>query len=99
VGPQGWLWTQIVSDITGREQEVPAESIGASYGDTLMAAIGVGLVPPETDWAAPGQIVKPNPATREVYGALYRSYCELYPATKASMHQLARLQEQHALKN
>lgn len=98
-GTQGGLWTQIVSDVTGREQDVPAESIGASYGDALMAAIGVGLVPSETDWAAPGQTVKPNPATHEVYGALYRSYCELYPATKAYMHQLAQLQEQHALKS
>lgn len=98
-GTQGGLWTPIVSDVTGREQEVPAQTTGASYGDALMAAIGVGLVPPEPDWAAPGQNVKPNPATREVYDALYRSYCQLYPSTKAYMHQLAQLQEQHALKN
>lgn len=98
-GTQGGLWTQIVSDITGREQEVPAQTIGASYGDALMAAIGVGLVPPETNWAAPGQTITPNPATRELYDGLYHSYCDLYPATKAYMHQLAQLQEQHALEN
>ena len=45
-GTQGGLWTQIVSDVTGREQQVPDQTIGASYGDALLAAIGTGLVPP-----------------------------------------------------
>src|SRR3954470_985020 len=39
-GTQGGLWTQIVSDISGLEQQVPAETIGAPYGDALLAAIG-----------------------------------------------------------
>ena len=41
------IWAQAVSDITGRPQLVPEQAIGASYGDALMAAIGVGLVPPK----------------------------------------------------
>lgn len=45
------IWAQAVSDITGRAQLVPEQAIGASYGDALMAAIGVNLVAPETDWA------------------------------------------------
>ncbi|MFP5346881.1 MAG: FGGY-family carbohydrate kinase, partial [Actinomycetes bacterium] len=49
-GTQGGLWTQIVSDVCGCEQLVPAQTIGASYGDALLAAIGTGLVPPSTDW-------------------------------------------------
>ena len=62
--PQGGLWTQIVSDVTGREQQVPEQTIGASYGDALMAAIGVGLVPPETDWATTGRTIIPTPRSR-----------------------------------
>jgi xylulokinase len=31
-GTQGTLWTQIVSDITARPQEIPSQTIGASYG-------------------------------------------------------------------
>jgi xylulokinase len=92
-GTQGGLWTQIVSDVTGREQEVPAQTIGASYGDALMAALGVGLVPAGTNWAATGQTVRPDPATRATYDALYRGYGDLYPATKAVVHQLSALQE------
>jgi xylulokinase len=93
-GTQGGLWTQIVSDVTGRSQEVPAQTIGASYGDALMAAIGVGLVAPNTNWAAAGQTILPNPAVREVYERLFHNYCDLYPATKSVVHELAQLQEE-----
>jgi xylulokinase len=96
-GTQGGLWTQIVSDVTGRQQSVPEQTIGASYGDALMAAIGTERVPPETDWARTGQIVNPDPATRETYDRLYRGYCDLYPATKTYVHDLAQLQEEQAI--
>lgn len=92
-GTQGGLWTQIVSDVTGREQEVPHETIGASYGDALLAAIGVGLVPPETDWARAGRTVTPNPAHRELYDGLFGHYVALYAATRTAVHHLAALQE------
>lgn len=32
-GTRGGLWTQIVSDVMGKTQELPKETIGASYGD------------------------------------------------------------------
>ena len=96
-GTQGGLWTQIVSDVTGREQSVPEQTIGASYGDALLAAIGTELVPLETNWAITGHIVTPDPSTRELYDRLYRAYCDLYPATKTFVHQLAQLQEQQAI--
>ena len=92
-GTQGGLWTQIVSDITGRDQDIPAQTIGASYGDALLAGIGTGLVPPETDWAAAGRTVVPDPAARATYDQLFARYTELYPATRAIVHDLARLQE------
>ncbi len=95
-GTQGGLWTQIVSDVTGREQHVPAQTIGASYGDALLAAIGNGLVPPETDWATAGSVVEPRPEVREVYDRLYAGYEALYPATASIVHDLAAIQESSA---
>jgi xylulokinase len=92
-GTQGGLWTQIVSDVTGREQHVPAETIGASYGDALMAAVGAGLVPSGTDWTQAGTTVKPDPTTRELYDGMYEQYRALYPATRAQVHALAAVQE------
>lgn len=84
------VWAQAVSDITGRVQEVPEQAIGASYGDALLAAIGVGLVPPETDWTKIEREIKPNPETRALYDDLYATWCELYPATKEQVHRLSR---------
>lgn len=83
------VWAQAVSDITGRVQLVPEQAIGASYGDALLAAIGVGLVPPETDWARIDREIVPDPANRELYEDLYRTWRELYPATVDQVHRLA----------
>jgi xylulokinase len=83
------IWAQALSDITGRPQLVPEQAIGASYGDALLAAIGVGLVPPTTDWAKVAREIKPNPRNRDLYDDLYATWLELYPATKSQVHRLA----------
>jgi xylulokinase len=92
-GTQGGLWTQIVSDVTQREQLVPAQAIGASYGDALLAAIGTGLARADADWSHVGVRVQPDPARREIYDELYDTYRELYPATREQVHRLAAVQE------
>ena len=92
-GTQGGLWTQIVSDVTGRQQLVPEQTIGASYGDALMAAIGSGLAPADADWTRPGEMVVPDARARPTYDELYSQFTDLYPATMPHVHHLARLQE------
>jgi len=85
------IWTQAVSDITGRSQLIPEQAIGASYGDALLAGIGAGLVPPETDWARIAREVTPDPANRELYDELYAVWRELYPATREQVHRLTTM--------
>lgn len=82
------IWAQVVSDITGRTQLVPEQAIGASYGDALMAAIGVGLVAPQTDWARIEREIVPDPGNRALYDELYALWHELYPATRNLVHGL-----------
>jgi xylulokinase len=91
-GTKGSLWTQIVTDVAGIAQAVPAETIGASYGDALLAAEGVGLVARGSSWATATEVVTPRPETQEVYDELYALYRELYPATRPIQHALADLQ-------
>lgn len=91
-GTKGTLWTSIVSDVAGIEQEVPAETIGASYGDALLAAIGAGIVPPETDWSRPAEVVRPDPSVVGVYDELYELYRELGGSVEHVSHRLAELQ-------
>jgi xylulokinase len=92
-GTKGGLWTQIVSDVTGRKQHLPEQIIGASYGDALLAARAVGLADPDADWSKIVATVEPDTANRELYDVLYGVYRDLYPATREVSHRLADLQK------
>ena len=91
-GTQSRLWAQIVSDVTGLAQELPAETVGAAYGDALLAAEGAGLVSSGTTWAVRQELITPRPEHAEVYDDLYRVYRELYRATAPLAHSLASMQ-------
>ena len=91
-GTKGGLWTQIMSDVTGRSQTLPRQTIGAAYGDALLAAISVGLADRDADWNPPAEVIRPNPKARDLYDSLYSVYRDLYPATRSHMHTLADIQ-------
>lgn len=95
-GTQSGLWTQIVSDVCQREQVVPSQTIGASYGGALLSAIGSGLVPAQTNWATVARTVEPDDAAAATYDDLFEVYTALYPATRDHVHALARMQERSA---
>lgn len=95
-GTRSELWTQVVTDVTGVAQVIPEITVGASYGDALLAGLAAGVVPPGTRWNRPVQILEPDPSVAARYDELYRVYRELYPATKALAHALARIQEDRA---
>lgn len=92
-GTQGGLWTQLVSDACGLEQDIHVHSIGASYGDARLAGIGCGLVSPAMSWNAVAARVLPDGSAREVYDALYAVYRQLYTDTAGLAHRLADLQQ------
>jgi xylulokinase len=91
-GLKAELWAQVASDVTGRTQTVPRVTIGASYGDALMAAVGIGAVAPDSDWMQAGSLVEPKADFSGPYGEMYQTYCSLYPLNREHMHALARLQ-------
>ena len=92
-GTQGGLWTQIVSDVLSRPQDVPAQTIGASLGDAMLAALATEPTAPVDQWNPVVAVVEPEPARRHVYDRLYETYRSLYPATRDAAHALARIQE------
>jgi xylulokinase len=91
-GTQGGLWTQIVSDVLQRPQVLPTYTVGAAYGDALLAGRAVGLVDDRASWNPPAGVVSPDPSASESYEALYQLYRQLYPATLEVTHALAELQ-------
>ncbi|MBX3116912.1 MAG: FGGY-family carbohydrate kinase [Cryobacterium sp.] len=90
-GVTGQLWSQIVSDVTGMEQEVHKVSIGASYGAAYLAARAVSSAEISA-WNPLERIVRPRESLGSLYGDLYRLYLELYPATLSVSHALAKIQ-------
>jgi xylulokinase len=81
-GTVGSLWPQLISDVSGRAQDIPAQTIGASYGDALLAAAAVGMVPPDTDWTKIAGTVEPRPEHAELYDRRYAVYRDLFAATR-----------------
>jgi len=93
-GAQSDTWLQIVTDISGVPQQVPATTIGASYGNAFLAGRVAGLLTPADlqDWVKPGRTVTPDAQHRPLYDELYRDYLQLYTATRDTVHRLAARQ-------
>lgn len=85
------LWPQIVSDVTGWTQHMPAETIGASYGDAFLAAVSTGLANPHDDWTRLVDDVVPDPDATAAYAPYYQLYRDLYLNTRQEVHTLTRL--------
>jgi xylulokinase len=94
-GARNRAWLQIVTDVTGVPQIVPARTVGASYGDAFLAGLAAGIVPDvgtlSRDWVKIETTLEPDAATRERYDEMFRIYRALYEASKEQMHALARI--------
>ncbi|MBN8425039.1 sugar kinase [Microbacterium esteraromaticum] len=94
-GTQGRLWLQIVSDATGLAQQIPATTIGASYGAAFLAASATapaGQEPRIDAWNPVTETITPDPAAQPVYDELFDRYQRLYAGTRDVVHELATVQ-------
>jgi xylulokinase len=91
-GTQSATWLQIVSDVTGISQVVPALTIGASYGDAYLAGLAAGILRRQDlqSWVKAGKTVVPNPEPKMRYDHLYTDYLLLYERTRDIVHRLGR---------
>lgn len=85
-GTQGALWPQIVSDVTGLSQEVRQVTVGASYGDAILAARAMGLEVDVAEWNPIATVVEPR--RHQVYEDRYALYRELHERTCDIQHAL-----------
>lgn len=91
-GTHSRLWPQIVSDVTGLAQELPARTAGAAYGSAFLAGMAVGLVGKadfERDWIKIAGRIEPNLNTSDRYDGLYSAYRRLYTSSRRVVHELA----------
>jgi xylulokinase len=89
-GTQGGVWTQIVSDVTGMEQQVPTVTIGACFGAAFLAANSVITVS-ILEWNPIASRVSPRHGYLRRYDELFRLYLELYWATAGLTHEVGAL--------
>jgi xylulokinase len=92
-GAKAELLLQIVSDVTGITQELPAQTIGAAYGDAFLAGLATGLVPIEaleSRWVRMARRFVPDQTRHELYQEYYHIYRDLYPHTKEDVRALAK---------
>lgn len=90
-GAKNPLWLQIVSDICGRAQQVPAVTTGAAYGDAFLAGLGVGVFSSYEsikDWVRDIRMVQPNSEATSTYRPYYELYLDLYRRNKDLMHSV-----------
>lgn len=90
-GTKSAQWMQIMSDVCGVRHVVPEVTIGASYGDALLAGLGIGLIAKPADIKAMiyhRYAAEPNPVTHAVYEPLKRYFAQLYQRNKDIMHAL-----------
>jgi xylulokinase len=88
-GTKNALWLQATSDFGGVPQIVSEKTVGASYGDALIAAIAVGAAEPEdiAVWNPAVESIEPErAAAHEKHYALFR---RLYEQTKDIAAQLS----------
>lgn len=90
-GVKNKLWVQMLSDILGRELNTPKITLGASYGDALMAMIGVGHMKDFSEarnLIESGTVYSPNKDLYDTYNSYYKLYEKLYIQNKDIMHEL-----------
>jgi xylulokinase len=87
-GTKNRIWLEATSNISGLPQIISEKSMGASYGDAFLAALGVGDV-------ERGDIVRWNPAESEVnpvsdpaYAKRFEMFKALYQSTRHLMKDL-----------
>jgi xylulokinase len=91
-GTKSQTWLQIVSNVVGAEQVVPALTIGASYGDAFLAGVAAGNLSKSdlNTWVKRGVVIEPDPDRHALYEPMYGDYLSLYTQTKDIVHRLAK---------
>lgn len=91
-GTKNEAWLQIIADITGKTVKTAEITIGASYGDAMIAAIGTGHIKDYCDlekYIKSGKVYTPDASTHKIYLPLKEMYRKLYEKTKDMMHELS----------
>jgi xylulokinase len=90
-GTKNPVWSQATSDVSRLAQTVCGKTVGASYGDAFLAALGVGDVRKNDiiAWNPEERRIVPDRRNRDVYRRQYRIFRELYERNRDLMAELS----------
>lgn len=92
-GTKAPLWMQIISDILGREILTADVTVGAAFGDAVMAAIGAGRFKDFSEirqYVKLKKIYRPDWEAHEKYQPYFKVFRELYHRNKDLMRGLQK---------
>ena len=95
-GSKNEIWMQICADVLGKQIDIPAVTIGACFGDALIAASAVKHPGFESfedmiKDIKPGKSYYPDMAKHEIYIKYQAIYDALYPTTANLMHEVDKI--------
>ena len=95
-GTKNEQWIQMLSDVLGIRLQTPSVTIGACYGDALMAMIGANHINNFTEAKKLidiGKVYYPNLENTLKYEPYYKIYIELYKQNKKLMAMMDKINQ------
>lgn len=94
-GARSALWNQIKADVLGIPVMLPKTSVGAPFGDALLAGLGLNLYP-DIRQAVRERVqiercFEPDPAAHEIYNQIYPLFRDLYEHLRGDFDRAASL--------
>ncbi len=91
-GTKNKVWSQAISDVSGRTQVLREKTIGASYGDAFLAAQAIGAVTPgDIDtWNPVISKLQPSPENSSTYRNGFTVFRSLYSNTRSLLQHASR---------
>lgn len=92
-GTNDETWLQCVADMLERPVHTAGVTIGAAYGDAIMAVLACGGCSSWEELASrvtPARTIEPRPETFGAYRRVRAMQSELYASTKDLAHEIAR---------
>lgn len=92
-GTRNEPWLQIIADVTGKAVHTSEVSMGAAYGDALMASLKAGFY---ENWEALARVIRPAKTyLPDLENAAYYQdhkelFAKLYEINKSTMHDLSK---------
>lgn len=93
-GTKNPLWLKIIASVIAQRLFIPPIRIGASYGDAILAAMGIGLVTPDILpdlFHGMYDQVDPDESLVKIYEKYYYIYRNAWESIKEWVHKLADL--------